>query len=144
MNHIRLIEIINAYGTHSGKWPREEREAAMGLLTKDLEAQSLISKVRELDIILDKYRVSAQTNLRTRILNNIPRRFWFDRFIDWVLPSTDGFISNSWRPILVGSLPLIVGLIVGNSLSTTEVIDSWEDEISLVSLSTANTGGINE
>ena len=144
MNHIRLIEIINAYGAYSERWPHNEREAAIRLLKADVKAQSLINSVRELDLILDKYEVLAEPNLSTKILDNLPRKLWLDRLIDWILPSIDDFISYAWRPILAGSLPLIVGLIVGNSLSTTETLDSWEDEISLVSLATSDIGEPDE
>lgn len=144
MNHIRLIEIINAYGAYSERWPHNEREDAIRLMETDVKAQSLINSVRELDLILDKYEVLAEPNLSTKILNNLPRKLWLDRLIDWILPSIDDFISCAWRPILAGSLPLIVGLIVGNSLSTTETLDSWEDEISLVSLATSDIGEPDE
>ncbi len=144
MNHIRLIEIINAYGAYSERWPHNEREAAIRLVKADVKAQSLINSVRELDLILDKYEVLAEPNLSTKILDNLPRKLWLDRLIDWILPSIDDFISYAWRPILAGSLPLIVGLIVGNSLSTTETLDSWEDEISLVSLATSDIGEPDE
>ena len=144
MNHIRLIEIINAYGAHSERWPHNEREAAIRLVKTDVKAQSLINSVRELDLILDEYEVLAESNLSTKILDNLPRKLWLDRLIDWILPSIDDVISYAWRPILAGSLPLIVGLIVGNSLSTTETLDSWEDEISLVSLATSDIGEPDE
>ena len=144
MNHIRLIEIINAYGAYSERWPHNEREAAIRLVKADVKAQSLINSVRELDLILDKYEVLAEPNLSTKILDNLPRKLWLDRLIDWILPSIDDIISYAWRPILAGSLPLIVGLIVGNSLSTTETLDSWEDEISLVSLATSDIGEPDE
>lgn len=144
MNHNRLIEIINAYGAYSERWPHNEREAAIRLVKADVKAQSLINSVRELDLILDKYEVLAEPNLSTKILDNLPRKLWLDRLIDWILPSIDDFISYAWRPILAGSLPLIVGLIVGNSLSTTETLDSWEDEISLVSLATSDIGEPDE
>ena len=144
MNHIRLIEIINAYGAYSERWPNNEREAAIRLVKTDVKAQSLINSVRELDLILDKYEVLAEPNLNTKILNNLPRKLWLDRLIDWILPSIDDFISYAWRPILAGSLPLIIGLIVGNSLSSTETLDSWEDEISLVSLATSDIGEPDE
>ena len=93
---------------------------------------------------MDKYEVLAEPNLSTKILDNLPRKLWLDRLIDWILPSIDDLISYAWRPILAGSLPLIVGLIVGNSLSTTETLDSWEDEISLVSLATSDIGEPDE
>ena len=144
MNHIRLIEIINAYGAYSERWPHNEREAAIRLVKADVKAQSLINSVRELDQILDKYEVLAEPNLSTKILDNLPRKLWLDRLIDWILPSIDDFISYAWRPILAGSLPLIVGLIVGNSLSTTETLDSWEDEIFLVSLAASDIGEPDE
>ena len=144
MNHNRLIEIITAYGAYSERWPHNEREAAIRLVKADVKAQSLINSVRELDLILDKYEVLAEPNLSTKILDNLPRKLWLDRLIDWILPSIDDFISYAWRPILAGSLPLIVGLIVGNSLSTTETLDSWEDEISLVSLATSDIGEPDE
>ena len=144
MNHIRLIEIINAYGAYSERWPHNEREAAIRLVKTDVKAQSLINSVRELDLILDKYEVLAEPNLSTKILNNLPRKIWLDRLIDWILPSIDDAISYAWRPILAGSLPLIVGLIIGNSLSTMETLDSWEDEITLVSLATSDIGEPDE
>ena len=140
MKHNRLIEIINAYGTHSEKWPYDERASAIELLKRDLKAQALIDSVRKLDLILDEYQVLARPNLSAKILNNLPKKFWLDQFIDWIVPSIDNFISYAWRLVLAGSLPLIVGLIVGKSLATTETLDSWEDEIFLVSLATSDTG----
>ena len=144
MNHIRLIEIINVYGTYSEKWPHDEREAATELLKSDLEAQTLIKNVKSFDLMLDEYRIVDKPNLSAKILSNLPKKPWLDRLIYWVLPSLDGLISHVWRPILAGSLPLIVGLIVGNSFSTAEILDSWEDEILLVSLATSNTGDLYE
>ena len=138
------MQIINAYGTHSDRWPDEERAAAERQLAEDLQAQQLIANMAFVDTALDSYEVFPQPHLRNRILADLPPKLWVDRCLDWLLPSLDELWTYFWRPALAASLPLITGLLLGTSLFTVEITDTWEDEIVLIALDESSVGMVDE
>ena len=143
MNRERLVQIIDAYGTHSDRWPEEERNAAIKQLQSDPEAQELLADLNIVDNALDKFGIPEMPHLRDKILGNLPRRLWIDRCLEWLLPSVDELLAF-WRPVLAASLPLVAGLLLGSSLFTVEVTESWEDEIVLIALDETRLGEFDE
>ena len=141
MNHTRLLQIINAYGTNSERWPEEERLAAVHQLEQDSKAQQAIVSLKSLDTALDSYVTAPAPHLRNKILGNL-RKSWVDSCIEWLMPSFDELLAYFWRPVLAASLPLITGLLLGSSLFAVEIADTWEDEIELIAL--YDSGNLNE
>jgi len=133
MNHSRLLQLINAYGTNSDRWPEEERLAALQQLAQDSEARQAIVNLKSFDAALDSYVAAPAPHLRNMILGNL-RKSWIDSCIEWFMPSFDELLAYFWRPVLAASLPLITGLLLGSSLFTVDIADTWEDEIELIAL----------
>jgi len=133
MNHSRLLQLINAYGTNSDRWPEEERSSALQQLAQDSDAQQAINNLKSFDAVLDSYIVPPLTDLRRKILGNL-HKSWIDSGIEWLMPSFDELPAYFWRPVLAASLPLITGLLLGSNLFTVDIADSWEDEIELIAL----------
>lgn len=133
MNHTRLVQIINAYGTNSDRWPEKERLAALQQLEQNPEAQQAIVNLKSFDAALDSYATAPAPHLRNKILGNL-RKSWVDSCIEWLMPSFDELLAYFWRPVLAASLPLITGLLLGSSLFTVEIADTWEDEVELIAL----------
>ena len=144
MNHKRLMQIIEAYGTRAEQWPEEERDAAVEQLRHDPRARQLLNSLSIIDIALDSSDATVIPNLRDKILSNLPQRLWIDRCLEWLLPSVDELLAYFWRPVLAASLPLITGFLLGGSLFTAEVTESWEDEIVLIALDETRLGEVNE
>ena len=144
MNHKRLVQIIEAYGTRAEQWPEEEREAVLEQLTNDPEARQLINNLSIVDTALDSSEAIEMPNLRDKILSNLSQHLWIDRCLEWLLPSVDELLAYFWRPVLAASLPLITGLLLGGSLFTGEVTETWEDEIVLIALDETRLGEVNE
>jgi hypothetical protein len=133
MNHSRLLQLINAYGKNSDRWPEEERLAALQQLAQDSEARQAIVNLESFDAALDSYVAAPAPHLRNMILGNL-RKSWIDSCIEWLMPSFDELLAYFWRPVLAASLPLITGLLLGSSLFTVDIADTWEDEIELIAL----------
>lgn len=134
MDHTRLIQIIEAYGAHPERWPEEERFAAEQLLGDDLDANRLLSIHKLVDRALDSYVVVHPLHLKSKIMANLPGRALIDRWLEWLIPDFDEIRSYFWRPVLAACLPLVTGLLLGSSLLSVDVVDSWEDEIVLIAL----------
>ncbi len=49
MNTLRFIEIIQSYGGAQGKWPAEEREAALAFAASHEDARALLTEAQALD-----------------------------------------------------------------------------------------------
>ena len=62
MNHKRLVQIIEAYGTRAEQWPEEERNAAVEQLRHDPEARQLLNSLSIIDIALDSYDATVMPN----------------------------------------------------------------------------------
>jgi hypothetical protein len=143
MNHQRLIQIIQAYGTRPENWPAEERADAQALLaanetdpvgSDDYQVRRLLAGEAHIDDALDSYAVTTPLYLRSRILADLPKKLLLDRVLEWLLPDLGELRSYFWRPALVACLPLVIGLMLGNNLFTVDSSEAWEDEIALIAL----------
>jgi len=135
-------KLITAYGTVEANWPASTREAARTLIDTNPEAAALVVRHSPLDNALDRYDVPVneariRAGILARIDNMAPAKNVIDRFTSWLFPDlTD--LHGIWRPALAASLPLILGIILGSTVSfgATDSTDTWSDEISMVALST--------
>ncbi len=140
MNIKRFQQLLEAYGTREENWPREEREAARMLLQSNSECERLFQQYQQLDGYLDEYVTRIPAGLSEKILSGLPMPL-VDRIISWLIPDVK---SEIWKPAIAGSLPLVVGVILGTStlgslLDAAEPTDNWEEEIYLLALDdTAN------
>lgn len=139
----RFKSILEAYGTLASNWPGEERSEAESLVATSSEARSLLARYQPLDAALDQFDVSPDTSrLRTGILARVEAsqsrqqpQGWLDSIVAWLLPEP-GNIVDFWRPALVATVPLILGMVLGSQISfnTTDTSQNWDEEISLVAL----------
>jgi hypothetical protein len=142
MNIKRFKRILDAYGTRQENWPGGEREAARLLLGSDPECASLLQRYHPLDTRLDKYVIRIPPDLSEKILGKIPRPL-IDRLIGWLIPDVR---SEIWKPAIAGSLPLILGMMLGasalgNLLDDAESDADWDDEIYLLAFEDPGLAG---
>lgn len=135
MNIERFQQILDAYGSREDNWPREERQAAQLLLQSNTECVSLLRRYHSVDDYLDEYVPRVPSALRQEILQRLPGSI-IDTIVNWLIPDVR---SDFWRPVIAGSLPLVMGVMLGTStlgdlLDSTAVDDNWEEEIYLLAL----------
>lgn len=135
MNIERFQQILDAYGSREDNWPREERPAAQLLLQSNTECVSLLRRYHSVDDYLDEYVPRVPSALRQKILQRLPGSI-IDTIVNWLIPDVR---SDFWRPVIAGSLPLVMGVMLGTStlgdlLDSTAVDDNWEEEIYLLAL----------
>ncbi len=93
-----------------------------------------------MDAYLDEYVPRTPVGLQDRILDDVSGSI-IDLIVNWLIPEIK---SDFWRPVIAGSLPLVMGVILGTStlgslLDTAESTGNWEEEIYLLALDdTAN------
>lgn len=140
MNTERFHQILDAYGTREDNWPPDERQAAQLLLQSDKECYQLLQRYRFVDAYLDEYVPRTPIGIQDKILDSLSVSV-IDLIVNWLIPEIK---SEFWRPVIAGSLPLVVGVILGTStlgslLDTAEPTGNWEEEIYLLALDdTAN------
>ncbi len=135
MNIERFQQILDAYGSREDNWPREERQAAQLLLQSNTECVSLLRRCHSVDDYLDEYVPRVPPALRQKILQRLPGSI-IDTIVNWLIPDVR---SDFWRPVIAGSLLLVMGVMLGTStlgdlLDSTAVDDNWEEEIYLLAL----------
>lgn len=132
--------LLSTYGTIEANWPEPMREAARKFADSNTEAAALLSRYRALDDAMSRYEVPLnQSKIRAGIMAriNAPRPGIIDRVAGWLFPDlTD--LHAIWRPALAATLPLVIGIILGSTISidtTADKSQTWNDEISMVALS---------
>lgn len=145
MNIDTFDKLLASYGTVEANWPVDVRDAAREFLSVSAEARALVDRYAPLDTALDKYTVAPNTaKVREILLSRTSRSNIIDRITAWLLPESAN-LHAIWRPALVASLPLILGIILGSTLSlgsTDNTTDTWSNEISLVALSNNDTESV--
>ncbi len=131
----RFTRILEAYGTNEDNWPQDERHAARQLLQSSDECSAILKSFSTLDYRLDEYLPRHSVVSSMSILESLPRPV-IDRIISWLIPGPG---ENPWRPLMAGSLPLVLGIIIGAStlgelFGFEDSADNWEDEIYLLAL----------
>ncbi|MCK5720171.1 MAG: hypothetical protein KAH84_09525 [Thiomargarita sp.] len=141
----RFSQLVDVYGGNSKKWPLEERDAALHLLEKSVEASHLQQSNSNLDYLLDKVPIISPTSmLRQRILASTqiyvePVRDTWQWFVALLIGNT--MRGHLLRPTFALIIPLLFGLFVGFNLAnlnneadiTNETV--WvEEEVNLLAL----------
>lgn len=69
MNALRFVEIVQAYGADSSRWPAAEREAARQFAKTHDSAANILAQSRQIDTLLNTQRPPAPSDLlKARIL----------------------------------------------------------------------------
>lgn len=138
MNMTRFEQLIAAYGAAIERWPEEERLAARAFIESNPETNTLLHKAARLDEALDAYKVESGDTIRDDILARLPEPTALDRFIDWLLPDRVHIGAWLWRPALLASLALMLGVVLGGTLSFAPANDAgvWQEELYVMALNT--------
>lgn len=141
----RFEQLLDAYGASPQRWPDHERAAALQLLEHSAQAAQLLQNARWLDQQLDQLPAPDFVYLNTTLLTVLlPARSkkWTDQLLEWLVPAQARSAAVFWRPAALASLPLMLGMAVGNQLEvfsdadTTDLysVDMEETELELISL----------
>ena len=146
MNLETFTKLLDSYGTVEANWPAEVRGEAVAFVTENEAARSLLLQYAPLDQALDRYTVRPDIDrMRAVLMAKVGRKNLFDRVTAWLMPEP-GNLQAIWRPAVAATLPLILGIILGSTLSlgnTDSYTESWSDEISMVALSTNSTDSLS-
>lgn len=135
----RFAQIVDTCGSQPGRWPAEERMAALAHCRESAQARDLCAQYERLEALLDELPVPALPGLEHRVLRraaSVTRDSLFDRALDWLLPRSDRLLAWIWRPALVACLPLVCGIYMANffSFGITGPELAWEEELSLLAM----------
>jgi hypothetical protein len=124
-----LRDRLDLWGSNLNNWPRAEADHARALLDASSEAQALFASAEQLQALLDALpAATAPIALKMHIAANPPLDF-FEQLSGW-------FSRSLWRPLLAGSLPLVIGFALGFTM-TVNPADEMAEQISLLSLTTS-------
>jgi hypothetical protein len=137
MNLERFTLIVESYGADSQQWPSNERAEALEFSSTSIDAVSLLDQERELDqhLALFEFPNSERSVrlIKMGIFSAIkPRRL--EQLLNWVLPDLDDLTRTLWRPTLVATMPLLLGVLIGLTLSNNIYELSPQEELSLLAL----------
>ncbi len=108
MDMARLAEILDAYGADPRRWPADERDPALALLSESDEARALRDAAASLDTLLDlSYAPSPAPALMAAILaaaQPIGWRRWLADF--WP-------VGPAWQPVSALAAAVVLGIAVG-------------------------------
>ena len=145
MNLDQFKQLIQSYGVQPAHWPSEVREAASERLASDPAAKAMVASEASLDDALNRYHTEFDTSkLKSAILAHLPRESaairLLDRVLDFLIP-TDLTLIHLMRPALVATLPLVIGVVLGSTVSLDTQGDtvSFEDEIYMLALASDDT-----
>ena len=135
MNLERFTVIVESYGADSQQWPSNERAEALEFSSTSIDAVSLIDQERELDQHLALFEFPNSERSVRRIKMGIfsalkLRRL--EQLLNWVLPDFDDLTRTLWRPTLVATMPLLLGVVIGLTLSNDTYELSPEEELSVL------------
>lgn len=146
MNLETFTKLLDSYGSVETNWPAEVRGEALTFVTENEDGRSLLQRYAPLDQALDRYTVRPDVDrMRAALMAKVGRKNLFDRVTAWFIPEP-GNLQAIWRPAVAATLPLILGIILGSTLSLGNsdfYTESWSDEISMVALSTNNTDSLS-
>ena len=136
-----FTKLVEDYGTEPSRWPVRLRQECEDFIAGNTEADALINRQRDLEILMDRLRVPEFPGLEARVLNQaLPPRYSspIDQFLEWLLP-TGSVGKQLWRPAMVACLPLVVGIVIGNFYNfgvglRSEGFEYWDDELYMLSL----------
>ena len=141
----RLQTLLDTYGGNPDRWPHDERDAALQLLSGSLAAQDLAAEQRRLDEALDAWEPAVPALEMAALEARLPpRNDLLDRILAWLLPSES---AAWWQPISAAASTLALGIVLGSTVrfdlgeDTSVAGDSWEDELYLLALETPDDAG---
>jgi hypothetical protein len=140
MNLERFTLIVESYGADSQQWPGDERVEALEFSRTSSDAMSLLDQAAELDqhlalFELPNSELSVQ-RIEMGILSVLKQATWkqgtLERLLNWILPDFDDLAHTLWRPTLVACMPLLLGVVIGLTLTNNTYELSWDEELSLL------------
>ena len=135
MNLERFTLIVESYGADSQQWPRSERAEALEFSSTSIDAVSLLDQERELDqhLALFEFPNSERSVRRVKMgISSALKPSRLEQLLNWVLPDFDDLTRTLWRPTLVATMPLLLGVVIGLTLSNNTYELSPEEELSLL------------
>ena len=141
----RLQTLLDTYGGNPDRWPHDERDAALQLLSGSPAAQDHAAEQRRLDEALDAWEPAVPALEMAALEARLPpRNDLLDRILAWLLPSES---AAWWQPISAAACTLALGIVFGSTVrfdfgdDTSVAGDSWEDELYLLALETPDDAG---
>ena len=137
MNLERFTLIVESYGADSQQWPRNERAEALEFSSTSIDAVSLLDQERELDqhLALFEFPNSERSVRRVKMgISSALKPSRLEQLLNWVLPDFDDLTRTLWRPTLVATMPLLLGVVIGLTLSNDTYELSPEEELSVLAL----------
>jgi hypothetical protein len=129
MTEQEFAELLDHHGGDTARWPPERVGAAERLLASSTAARNALAAARTVDRWLADQRAHrAPAGLAAEVMTRIghdgatmhieraPARDPFDRMLDWLT-------ARLWRPVLIGALPAIAGLVIGLASPYTDDAD---------------------
>jgi hypothetical protein len=108
MDMARLAELLDAYGADARRWPKDEREAALALLSDSAEARALRDDAAALDTLLDTSSAPAPSpELMAAILAGAARPGW-RRWLAEFWP-----VGPAWQPASAFAVAVVLGVAIG-------------------------------
>jgi hypothetical protein len=140
MNLERFTLIVESYGADSQQWPGDERVEALEFSRTLTDAMSLLDQAAELDQHLALFELPNSEHSVQRIemgiLSVLKQATWkqgtLERLLNWILPDFDDLAHTLWRPTLVACMPLLLGVVIGLTLTNNTYELSWDEELSLL------------
>jgi hypothetical protein len=135
MNLERFTLIVESYGADSQQWPRNERAEALEFSSTSIDAVALLDQERELDqhLALFEFPNSERSVRRVKMgISSALKPSRLEQLLNWVLPDFDDLTRTLWRPTLVATMPLLLGVVIGLTLSNNTYELSPEEELSLL------------
>ncbi|UUX50017.1 hypothetical protein NUH88_21835 [Nisaea acidiphila] len=133
MTITRFRELADAFGGNLERWPEQERDAALALLSKTPDLSPVLHASSELDALLDGFMNDAELHdtgfMRDPILE---QGGGFD--IRGLLNSLWPF-GGLWQPAAGLAVASLAGFLVGvniDDLSATEASTAYTDQLTIV------------
>jgi len=131
---------LDTHGSDLQSWPAPQRYQAEALLASSPEASKLWQTQSQTDLLLGDLPLPEFVGLADRVASQVlPDRSLplSERLLNWLLPN--GGMTELWRLATAACLPLLFGIVMGNYFNfgispDSQVVDSWEDELAMISL----------
>lgn len=136
MNLERFTLIVESYGADPQQWPGDERVEALEFSRTSTDAMSLLDQEAELDQQLALFELPdsklAVQRIERAILSEL-KPGPVEQLLNWVLPDFDDLSHTLWRPTLAACMPLLLGVVIGLSLTDNNTYElSSDEELSLL------------
>lgn len=125
MNALRFVEIVQAYGADSARWPDQDRAAALEFSIRHDSAAQILTQAERLDAVLDSRFAPAPSDLlKSRILKQVRPQ---------VRSEADQSAPLRWKPFAAGAACLFIAGFIGLTTLTGGQNGAFSDaEIDLI------------